>query len=264
MVKLEGLVNPKYPNQVCKLQRSIYGLKQASTQWNKRFDEEIKKFGFTQNHDEPCVYVKASEGNVTFLILYIDDILIMRNHIPMLQDVKSYLGKCFSMKDLEEVAYIIGIKIYIDRSRNTKDMFLIYGGDMKWELRVTCYADAVYQTDADDSNSQTGYVFVYNGGVVDWKSAKLCMVPINEEQISMYYDNTGAIIIANELVITRGAKHYQTKVQYLQEVIELGDIRLAKVHTGDNVTDPFTKALPFNKYSSHTKSIGLFPVSSLI
>ncbi|GJS70743.1 retrotransposon protein, putative, ty1-copia subclass [Tanacetum coccineum] len=91
-----GFVNPKYPNRVCKLKHSIYGLKQASRQWNKRFDDEIKKFGFSQNADEPCVYLKASGSNVTFLILYVDDILIMGNSIPMLQDVKSYLGKCFA------------------------------------------------------------------------------------------------------------------------------------------------------------------------
>ncbi|GJT75875.1 retrotransposon protein, putative, ty1-copia subclass [Tanacetum coccineum] len=52
----------------CKLQISIYGLKQASRSWNKRFDEEIKKFRFAQNLDEPCVYQKASGSNVTFLI----------------------------------------------------------------------------------------------------------------------------------------------------------------------------------------------------
>ncbi|GKF44329.1 retrotransposon protein, putative, ty1-copia subclass [Tanacetum coccineum] len=80
----EGFVNPKYPNRVCKLKRSIYGLKQASRQWNKRFDNEIKKFGFSQNSDEPCIYLKASGSNVTFLILYVDDILIMGNNIPML------------------------------------------------------------------------------------------------------------------------------------------------------------------------------------
>ncbi|GJS92645.1 retrotransposon protein, putative, ty1-copia subclass [Tanacetum coccineum] len=117
MEQPEGFVNPKYPNRVCKLKRSIYGLKQASRQWNKRFDDKIKKFGFTQNRDEPCVYLKASGSNVTFLILYVDDILIMGNNIPMLQDVKSYLGKCFAMKDLGEAAYILGIKIYRDRSR---------------------------------------------------------------------------------------------------------------------------------------------------
>ncbi|GJQ92465.1 retrotransposon protein, putative, ty1-copia subclass [Tanacetum coccineum] len=59
MVQLEGFVDPKHPKKVCKLQRSIYGHKQASRSWNKRFDEEIKRFGFTQNLDEPCVYQKA-------------------------------------------------------------------------------------------------------------------------------------------------------------------------------------------------------------
>ncbi|GJZ83942.1 retrotransposon protein, putative, ty1-copia subclass [Tanacetum coccineum] len=91
MEQPEGFVNPKYPNRVCKLKRSIYGLKQALRQWNKRLDDEIKKFGFTQNRDEPCVYLKASRSNVTFLNLYVDDILIMGNNFPMLQDVKSYL-----------------------------------------------------------------------------------------------------------------------------------------------------------------------------
>ncbi|GJZ92242.1 retrotransposon protein, putative, ty1-copia subclass [Tanacetum coccineum] len=84
MEQPEGFINPKYPNRVCKLKRSIYGLKQASRPWNKRFDDEIKKFGFSQNVDEPCVYLKASGSNVTFLIVYVDDILIMGNSIPVM------------------------------------------------------------------------------------------------------------------------------------------------------------------------------------
>ncbi|GKA35690.1 retrotransposon protein, putative, ty1-copia subclass [Tanacetum coccineum] len=400
MEQPEGFVNPKYPNRVCKLKRSIYGLKQASRQWNKRFDDEIKKFGFSQNADEPCVYLKASGSNVTFLILYVDDILIMGNSIPMLQDVKSYLGKCFAMKDLGEAAYILGIKIYRDRSRrliglcqsayiekilkrfhmenskrgsipmqdklrlsksqgastpaelkcmqnvsyalavgsimyvvrctrpdvafaqnitsrfqqnlgdlywttvknilkylrNTKDMFLVYGGDLKRELRVSCYTDAGYLTDADDLKSQTGYVFVLNGGAVDWKSAKqsifatssaeaeyiaafdaskeavwvrkfifgLGVVPTIEKPINMYCDNTGAIAIANESGITKGARHFRAKVHYLREVIEFGDIKLEKVHTDDNLDDPFTKALAFPKHSELTRNIGMLPASSLM
>ncbi|GKC95306.1 retrotransposon protein, putative, ty1-copia subclass, partial [Tanacetum coccineum] len=117
MEEPEGFVSQKFPNQVCKLKCSIYGLKQASRQWNKLFDDEIKNFGFNQYRDEPCVYVKASRSYVTFLILYVDNILIMGNNIPMLQDVKSYLGRCFAMKDLGEAAYILGIKIYRDRSK---------------------------------------------------------------------------------------------------------------------------------------------------
>ncbi|GJZ21703.1 retrotransposon protein, putative, ty1-copia subclass [Tanacetum coccineum] len=63
MVQPEGFVDPKHPKKVCKLQRSIYGLKQVSRSWNKRFDEEIKMFGFDQNLDESCVYQKASGSN---------------------------------------------------------------------------------------------------------------------------------------------------------------------------------------------------------
>nr|GEY01143.1 retrotransposon protein, putative, Ty1-copia subclass [Tanacetum cinerariifolium] len=64
------------------------------------------------------------------------------------------------------------VKNILKYFRNTKDMFLVYGGDLKRELRVSCYTDAGYMTDADDLKSQTGYVFVLNGGAVDWKSAK--------------------------------------------------------------------------------------------
>ncbi|GJS88792.1 retrotransposon protein, putative, ty1-copia subclass [Tanacetum coccineum] len=117
MVQPEGFVDPNHPRKACKLQRSIYGLKQASKGWNKRFDEEIKRFGFAQNLYEPCVYQRASRSNVTFIILYVDDIIIMGNHIPSLQSVKNYLGKCFSMKDLGEAAFILRIKIYRDRSK---------------------------------------------------------------------------------------------------------------------------------------------------
>jgi hypothetical protein len=54
---------------------------------------------------------------VTFLVLYVDDILIIGNDIGMLNDVKSYLNKCFSMKDLGEASYILGIKFYRDIQR---------------------------------------------------------------------------------------------------------------------------------------------------
>nr|GFB54277.1 hypothetical protein [Tanacetum cinerariifolium] len=179
-------------------------------------------------------------------------------------------------------------------------MFLVYGGDLKRELRVACYTDAGYLTDADDLKSQTGYVFVLNGGAVDWKSAKqsifatssveaeyiaafdaskkavwvrkfisgLRVVPTIEEPISMYCDmycyNTGAIDIANESGITKGARHFHAKVHYLREVIEFGDIKLKKVHTDDNLADPFSKALAFSKHSEHTKNIGMLPASSLM
>jgi len=61
------------------------------------------------------VYKKNSGSAVAFLVLYVDDILLMGNDIRMLQSVKDWLGSCFSMKDMGDAAYILGIRIYRDR-----------------------------------------------------------------------------------------------------------------------------------------------------
>nr|GEU41536.1 retrotransposon protein, putative, Ty1-copia subclass [Tanacetum cinerariifolium] len=131
---------------------------------------------------------------------------------------------------------------------------------------VSCYTDAGYLTDVDGLKSQTGYVFVWNGGAeAVWVRkfiSGLNVVPTIEEPISMY--NTGAIATANESGITKGARHLCAKVHYLREVIKFGDIKLEKVHTYDTLADPFTKALPFPKHSEHTRNIGMLPASSLM
>ncbi|GKC17975.1 hypothetical protein Tco_1014757 [Tanacetum coccineum] len=64
------------------------------------------------------------------------------------------------------------VKNILKYLRNTQDMFLVYGGNPKAELRVDCYCDARFETDRDDTKSQTGYVFILNRGAVDWKSSK--------------------------------------------------------------------------------------------
>ncbi|GKB01355.1 retrotransposon protein, putative, ty1-copia subclass [Tanacetum coccineum] len=66
---------------------------QASRSWNKRFNEEIKKISFTQNPNEPCVYLKVSRSNVAFLVFYVDDISLIGNSVAMLQEVKSWLSE---------------------------------------------------------------------------------------------------------------------------------------------------------------------------
>ena len=79
MMQPEGFVDPKGANKVCKLQRYIYGLVQASRSWNKCFDSVIKAFGFIQTFGQACIYKKVSGSSVAFLILYVDDILLIGN-----------------------------------------------------------------------------------------------------------------------------------------------------------------------------------------
>ena len=88
MTQPEGFINLENSKKVYKLQRSVYGLKQASRSWNLHFDEAVKEFGFIKNEDEPCVYKKVSGSAIVFLVLYVDDILLIGNDIPTLQNVK--------------------------------------------------------------------------------------------------------------------------------------------------------------------------------
>ena len=336
------------------MRRSIYGLKQASRRWNIRFDQTIKEFGFIQNEDESCVYKKVSGSHVAFIVLYVDDILLIGNDIPSLQAVKIWLGENFSMKDLGEATYILGIRIYRDRSRRliglsqstyidkvlhrfgmqdakrgfvpmshgisissdnspktldekdrmskipyasaigfimyaiictlpdvsyalsmtsrfqsnpgeghwtavknilkylkrTKDSFLVYGGEER--LVVKGYTDSSFQTDKDDSISQSGFVFCLNGGSVSWKSSKqeivadstmeaeyiaaceaakeavwirnfitgLGVVPSIADPIDLYCDNNGAIAQAKEPRSHSRAKHILRRYHLIREINE--------------------------------------------
>ncbi|KAL0400359.1 UNVERIFIED_CONTAM: Copia protein [Sesamum radiatum] len=96
---------------------SIYGLKQASRSWNTHFNEVIRSYDFIKNDCDPCIYEKISGSSVAYLVLYVDDILLIGNDVKMLGDIKAWLSTQFSMKDMGEASYILGIKIYRDRSR---------------------------------------------------------------------------------------------------------------------------------------------------
>ncbi|KAL0439436.1 UNVERIFIED_CONTAM: hypothetical protein Slati_2426600 [Sesamum latifolium] len=113
----EGFTAVGEEQKVCHLQRSIYGLKQASRSWNTHFDKVIRGYDFIKNDYDPCIYKKISGSSVAYLVLYVDDILLIGNDVKMLGDIKAWLSTQFSMKDMGEASYILGIKIYRDRSR---------------------------------------------------------------------------------------------------------------------------------------------------
>ena len=86
--QLEEFVVKGQEQNICKLQKYIYGLKQASRSWNIRFDKAIKSFGFDQNIDEHCVYKYIKNHKVVFLVLYVDDTLLIWNNVELLTDIK--------------------------------------------------------------------------------------------------------------------------------------------------------------------------------
>ena len=84
----DGFIEKGKEHMLCKLKRSIYGLKQASRAWNTCFDNAVKSFGFEQCLDESCVYKKWNGDKVVFLVLYVDDILLIGNNVGLMNSVK--------------------------------------------------------------------------------------------------------------------------------------------------------------------------------
>ena len=166
-------------------------------------------------------------------------------------------------------------------------MFLVYGGEV--ELGVKGYTDASYLTDSDDSRSQSGYVFVINGGAVSWKSSKqdtvsastteveyidaseaakeavwirnflmvLGVVQRTSNPLDVYCDNNCAIGQAKEPRQHQKNKHILMRYHLIRQFVNEGDIKLCKVHTDANIADPLTKPIPQPKHEAHTRTMGI-------
>ena len=102
---------------VCKLNKSIYGLKQASRQWNRKFDQVMTAAGFQENKMDECVYLKVSDSRFIFLVLYVDDIMLASSDVSLLHATKRMLTENFDVKDLGEAQFVLGIEIIRDRNR---------------------------------------------------------------------------------------------------------------------------------------------------
>ena len=90
LIQPDGFVVKGQEQKVCKMKRSIYGLKQASRSQNIRFNEAIKSYGFEQSLAKPCVCKQIDKDNMVFLVLYVDDILPIGTDTKSLSKVKNW------------------------------------------------------------------------------------------------------------------------------------------------------------------------------
>jgi hypothetical protein len=157
------------------------------------------------------------------------------------------------------------------------------------ELVASCYIDASFDTNPDDSKSQSGYIFVMNRGVESWRSSKQSVVArssIEAEYVAsseaaqeavwmkefiselgvvlsaldpmvIYCDHNSAIANAKDPRSHKNSKHIKRQFHSIREHVEEGDKKICKVHMDLNVADPLTKALPKVKHDQHQNSMGV-------
>ena len=101
---------------MCRLKKSLYGLKQVARQWYLKFDSFMHEHGYSRYHSDHCVYFKRlDDENYIILCLYVDDMLVVGSNMDHIKGLKCQLAHAFAMKDLGAVKQILGMKICKDR-----------------------------------------------------------------------------------------------------------------------------------------------------
>lgn len=102
---------PCSPGEVCLLKKSLCGLKQAPRQWYIALANFLSSTGFKSTYNDPCIFVKITDNGVTFLVVYVDDILITGDDASQISFIKGSLHNKFSIKDMGSASYFLGLEI---------------------------------------------------------------------------------------------------------------------------------------------------------
>jgi transposase InsO family protein len=359
-----GYVEAGNEQKVCRLKRSLYGLKQAARAWNATIHGEIVKLGFVQSTHDQCLYVRNKD---TYLLIYVDDILVVGNDTSEMDKVLSALKQKFVMKNLGEITRYLGIDVERDEngfsltqkkyiqtvldgaglgdakiskypldvgyykldhgdlcesneeyrriigqlmyiSINTrpdisasvsilarkvsqpskadlnevKRVLRYLKGTIDLKLRLSGtgnerdlvgYVDADWAMDSADRKSNSGYLFMLNGGLICWSSRKQTTVALSTAEAEYYAlceackealwlrgllielgetlqgptlileDNQACLKMVEDGQITSRNKHIGTKLQFAKNLREQGDVEFQYCPSESMTADILTKPL---------------------
>ena len=356
--------------KVCKLVKSIYGLKQSSRCWNEKFCSFLSIYGFKPCPSENCVFVGHFKDVKVILILYVDDGLLLARSKVVLSEILKIFMQTFEIKIIDcnsfvgmeidrgkdyisisqcqyiktiinrfnfsdakgsstpadvnvkvskntvsdepvnfpyreavgallflssisrpDIAYAVNVvSRYVNNAGpshvtavkrilryliNSKDMCIVYQGNVE----LVGYSDSDFAGDMDTRKSNTGYIFLMNGGPVTWFSRKqntvalstteseymaaseaakeilwlrqfLCDIGEPQSSITLNVDNQSAIKLINNPVFHRRSKHIDIRYNFIRENVAKKIVNIRYVESSNQLVDFLTKALPANKFNS--------------
>ncbi|GJZ59527.1 ribonuclease H-like domain-containing protein, partial [Tanacetum coccineum] len=189
---------PAGENKVCRLKKSLYGLKQALRQWNAKLTSALIENGFSQSKYDYFLYTKSDKGVFLALLVYVDDIIITGNSKSENEKLKVFLKSKFMIKDLGKLKYFLGIEVVdtnkgicLNQRNYILDLLSEYGMIAFRILRylkgspglgihivkgssilLKAYSDADWKKCVVTRKFVTGYYVFVNGSLVSWKSKK--------------------------------------------------------------------------------------------
>ena len=111
MQQPQGFIDEQNPNLVCRLHKVLYGLKQAPRAWFEKLHQVLLSFGFVSAKSDQSLFLRFTLSHITYFLVYVDDILIIVSDTTAITSLIAQLNLEFSLKDLEEVHYFLGIQV---------------------------------------------------------------------------------------------------------------------------------------------------------
>nr|GEV86865.1 reverse transcriptase, RNA-dependent DNA polymerase, Gag-polypeptide of LTR copia-type [Tanacetum cinerariifolium] len=257
------------PNTVCKLTKSLYGLKQEKRKWFDKLTIFLLTLGFQQSYTYTSLFAFSQGSYFTALLVYVDDILLTGNHQPhqpTINFIKQQRHNQFSIKDLGPLHYYLGIEIlknghglvmsqrkyHASPTKNLlealKRVFRYLRGTINWGLwypknttmALTAYTDADHTGCQDTQRSTSGSAQFLGEKLVSWSSKKQKSTTISTTEaeyiaiaISLCYNNVQHLL----------SKHIDIRHHFIHEQVKKCVVELYFVTTDYQLADIFTNAL---------------------
>ncbi|RVW30677.1 Retrovirus-related Pol polyprotein from transposon RE1 [Vitis vinifera] len=273
---------------VCKLHKALYGLKQAHRAWFDKLKISLQQFGFSSTKSYQTLFVRFTNCSSLFVLVYVDDIVVTGSSSQEIHELISRLSGLFSLKDLGELSYFLGIEYrsvvgalqYITITRpeiafsvNKVCQFMQKPLDTHWKtverilrylngttdlgivlkpsetMNLVGFCNADWGSDVDDRMSTSGHC-----SLLSELQTKMTMVPV------IWCDNISTVSLSANPVLHSRTKHMELDLYFVREKVMERKLVVNHVPTEDQVANVLTKPLSFRFFD---KLRGKLTITSL-
>ncbi|GKB97674.1 putative RNA-directed DNA polymerase [Tanacetum coccineum] len=252
--------------RVCRLRKSLYGLKQASRNWYHKFTTFLSGLSFRHSKADHSLFIYQTASIMVVVLIYVDDIIITENCLNKIQEIKKQLDKEFSVKDLGPLKYFLGIEgLKLDKGENEPSIDASqYRRLIGWLLYlqatrpdITYYVNVLSQFVADPRNnhleaanrvlrrSRTGYFLLLGGTPISWKTKKQSVVSRSSAEAEY------------KAMASMRTKHVEMDCYFVRERVESKEIIPMHISSKIQIADLLTKGLAAQQLQFLLGKIGI-------
>eukprot|EP00253_Pinus_taeda_P031441 PITA_31441 len=176
MERLPGFIQTD-SSLLCRLKKSLYGLKQASRVWYAKMDSFLLDTGFSRCHSDNIVYTKKVGKSLIILVLYVDDLILIGSDPNLINHAKSSVKKQFEMTNLGHLHYFLGLQVL-----QSKEGISLSQSNAKASPLLVGFTNSDWAGDPDDRKSTADYLFTVGFGPITWDCKKQSAISLSSTE----------------------------------------------------------------------------------